>query len=332
MQNPLTATTLDQHVMQCTPPRARGKFSRAMLELQYCAHMLSNLIQSGGLSGEIIGTTAHINVHAEQVKKLDELANKVLMGRLQSSGLFAALASEELDDVLLGNPEASYVIAVDPLDGSSNIDVNVSIGTIFSIHRRRTKRGKGVPRDILQPGSQQVAAGYIVYSSRTELVYTTGGNGVYLFVLDPLTGQFVLDRPLQPKPDARYYSMNEAYWDKFDEGVQKWVKWLRNEKTPVTGQSRTARYIGSLVADIHRNLLEGGVFAYPHQKGKREGKLRLIYEAQPMALLQASLGGKATTGWEDVMEMVPTEVHQRVPLVIGTAPEVDKYVEFVSAS
>ena len=330
MQNPLTATTLDQHVMQCSPPRARGKFSRAMLELQYCAHMLSSLIQSGGLSGEIIGTTSNINVHAEQVKKLDELANKVLMGRLQSSGLFAALASEELDDILLGNPEASYVIAVDPLDGSSNIEANVSIGTIFSIKRKITEDGGA--EDFFQPAREQVAAGYIVYSSRTELVYTTGGNGVYLFVLDPLTGQFVLDRQLQPKSDARYYSMNEAYWDQFDEGVQKWVRWLRNEKTPVTGQSRTARYIGSLVADIHRNLLEGGVFAYPHQKGKREGKLRLIYEAQPMALLQASLGGKATTGWEDIMEMVPKGVHQRVPIVIGTAPEVEKYIEFLNAS
>ena len=326
MRNLVTATTLTQHVIQSMPPRARGQFSRIMIEMQYCAHLLSNLIQSGGLSGQIIGLTGDINVQNEEVKKLDDLANRVLMGRLKESGLFAALASEEVERVVLGNPEADYVIAVDPLDGSSNIDVNVSIGTIFSIKRKITEEGG--PEDFFQPAKDQVCAGYIVYSSRTEMVYTTH-NGVYLFVLDPLTGQFILDRRLEPHQDAKYYSLNEAYWDKFDDGVQDWVKWLRNEKTPFTDRSRSARYIGSLVADMHRNLLESGVFAYPHQKGKKTGKLRLIYEAQPMTLLWHSLGGRATTGWEDLWAMVPTEVHQRVPLIVGTTPEVEKYEELV---
>jgi fructose-1,6-bisphosphatase I len=328
MQEPISATTLNQHIVASMPPRARGVFTRIMMEIQYCAHMLATMIKSGGLSGQILGLTGDINIQQEEVKRLDDLANRILMTRLKNSNLFAALASEELENVLLGNPEADYVIALDPLDGSSNIDVNVSIGTIFSIKRRITEEGSA--KDFLQPGKAQVCAGYVVYSSRTELVIATPGNGVYLFVLDPMTGQFVLDRRLEPRKDAKYYSLNEAYWDNFDENVQDWVRWLRSEPTPITSKSRSARYIGSLVADFHRNLLEGGVFAYPHQKGKRSGKLRLIYEAQPMALIQTCLSGKASTGWDDVMELVPTEVHQRVPLIIGTTPEVEKYEEFVA--
>jgi fructose-1,6-bisphosphatase I len=298
-----------------------------MMEIQYCAHMLSNMIKSGGLSGQVLGTTGEINIQQEEVQRLDELANRVLMTRLRNSELFAALASEELSDVLLGNPDADYVIAMDPLDGSSNIDVNVSIGTIFSIKRKITEDGSA--DDFLQPARDQVCAGYIVYSSRTELVIATPGNGVHLFVLDPMTGQFVLDRALEPKQDARYYSLNEAYWDSYDECVQEWVRWMRNEPSPITSKPRSARYIGSLVADFHRNLLHGGVYAYPHQKGKKSGKLRLIYEAQPIAMIQTVLGGRATTGWEDVMDLQPTEVHQRVPLIVGTTPEVDKYEEFI---
>lgn len=326
MRDLITSTTLTQHIIQSMPPRSRGVFTRIMLEIQYCGHMLSVLIKSGGLSGQIIGTTGEINIQDEEVKKLDELANQVVMGRLKKSGLFAALASEEIDDVILGNPDADYVIAVDPLDGSSNIDVNVSIGTIFSIKRKLSEIGAA--SDFFQPAKDQVCAGYIVYSARTELVYTTGRNGLYLFVLDPLTGQFVLDRQIVPAKEAKYYSMNEAYWDELDSGVQKWVNWLRNDKTP-GGKKRSARYIGSLVADIHRNLLEGGVFAYPHQKGKKTGKLRLIYEAQPITLLVNAVGGKATTGYEDLMELVPEAIHQRVPLIVGPALEVDKYTELV---
>jgi fructose-1,6-bisphosphatase I len=255
------------------------------------------------------------------------LANDVLVTRLAHSGLFAAIASEELEDIVPGNPEADYVIAMDPLDGSSNIDVNVSIGTIFSIKRKITKNGG--PEDFFQAAKDQVLAGYVIYSSRTELVIALPNSPVPLFVLDPLTGQFVLDRMLEPKKDAKYYSMNEAYWDKLDAGVQEWVRWLRNEPTPVGGKARSARYIGSLVADFHRNLLEGGVFAYPHQKGKKSGKLRLLYEAQPMAMIQSCLSGRASTGWEDLMELVPTELHQRVPLIVGTTPEVEKYEQLI---
>jgi fructose-1,6-bisphosphatase I len=330
MSGPIDAVTLSQHIVSSTPPRARGVFTRIMMELQYCAHMLSTMIKSGGLSDQILGVTGEINVQQEEVKALDELANNVLVTRLKNSGLFAALASEELEDIVPGNPEADYVLAMDPLDGSTNIDVNVSIGTIFSIKRKITENGG--PEDFFQAGKQQVCAGYVVYSSRTELVMATPGNPVPLFVLDPLTGQFVLDRELAPRNDAKYYSLNEAYWDKFDENVQDWVRWLRNEPTPVSGKSRSARYIGSLVADFHRNLLEGGVFAYPHQKGKKTGKLRLLYEAQPMAMIQSCLSGKATTGWEDLMELVPTELHQRVPLIVGTTPEVEKYEELLSRS
>ena len=328
MRSAIESTTLNQHVILSMPPRARGQFTRIMMEIQYCAHMLSTLIKSGGLSGQILGKTGEINIQQEEVKKLDELANQVLMGRLRNSGLFAALASEELADVLLGNPEADYVIAMDPLDGSSNIDVNVSIGTIFSIKRKITEDGSA--KDFMQPAKAQVCAGYIVYSSRTELVYATQNNGVNLFVLDPMTGQFVLDRKLESREDARYYSVNEAYWDSFDKNVKEWIEWLRREKTPVTGRERSARYIGSLVADFHRNLLKGGVYAYPHQKGKTSGKLRLIYEAQPMTLIQHALGGRGSTGWEDIMELMPEDVHQRVPFIVGPNPEVQKYEEFVA--
>jgi fructose-1,6-bisphosphatase I len=328
MQRAISAITLNEHIVTSMPPRARGVFTRIMMELQYCAHMLTTMIKSGGLSGQVLGLTGEVNVQQEEVKKLDDLANVVLMARLRNSGLLAALASEEQEDVVLGNPDADYVLAMDPLDGSSNIDVNVSIGTIFSIKRKITENGGA--QDFLQPAKAQVCAGYVVYSSRTELVIATPGNGVYLFVLDPMTGQFVLDRKLEPRKDAKYYSLNEAYWDKFDEGVQSWVRWLRSEPTPFSGKARSARYIGSLVADFHRNLLEGGVFAYPHQKGKRSGKLRLLYEAQPMTLVQTCLSGKATTGWEDLMELVPTEIHQRVPLIVGTTPEVEKYEELIA--
>ncbi len=330
MQEPIQATTLSQHIMASMPPGARGVFTRIMMELQYCAHMLSTMIKSGGLSGQILGFTGEINVQDEEVKALDDLANRVLMTRLANSGLFAALASEEMDDIMTGDPEADYVIALDPLDGSSNIDVNVSIGTIFSIKRKITEKG-GV-EDFFQPAKDQVCAGYVIYSSRTELVMAIPGSDVHLFVLDPMTGQFVVDRKLEPKDDAKYYSLNEAYWDKFDEGVKDWVRWLRREPTPVTGKSRSARYIGSLVADFHRNLLEGGVFAYPHQKGKKSGKLRLLYEAQPMTLIQTCLSGRASTGWDDLMELVPTEIHQRVPLIVGTTPEVEKYEELLANS
>ena len=328
MRGPIDAITLSQHIVASTPPRARGVFTRIMMELQYCVHMLSTMIKSGGLSDNILGVTGEVNVQEEQVKTLDRLANDVLVTRLANSGLFAAIASEELESIVPGNPEADYVIAMDPLDGSSNIDVNVSIGTIFSIKRKISTAG-GI-EDFFQPAKDQVCAGYVIYSSRTELVIALPGSAVPLFVLDPLTGQFVLDRILKPRKDGKYYSLNEAYWDKFDESVQDWVRWLRNEPTPFSGKARSARYIGSLVADFHRNLLEGGVFAYPHQKGKKSGKLRLLYEAQPMAMIQSCLSGRASTGWEDLMELVPTELHQRVPLIVGTSPEVEKYEELLS--
>ena len=327
MRGPINAITLSQYIVGSTPPRARGVFTRIMMELQYCVHMLSTMIKSGGLSDNILGFTGEVNVQEEEVKTLDRLANEILVTRLANSGLFAAIASEELESIVPGSPEADYVIAMDPLDGSSNIDVNVSIGTIFSI-KRKISAGGG-PEDFFQPAKDQVCAGYVIYSSRTELVIALPGKEVPLFVLDPLTGQFVLDRVLQPRKDAKYYSLNEAYWDKLDENVQEWVRWLRNEPTPFGGKARSARYIGSLVADFHRNLLEGGVFAYPHQKGKKSGKLRLLYEAQPMAMIQSCLSGRASTGWEDLMDLVPTELHQRVPLIVGTSPEVEKYEELL---
>jgi fructose-1,6-bisphosphatase I len=271
-------------------------------------------------------------VQGEEVQKLDELANATLIRNLSRGGKVCALGSEEESEPVLpppGYPSGKYVVLFDPLDGSSNIDVNVSIGTIFSIHERVTPdRVGGSVADLLQPGSKQIAAGYVIYGSSTMLVYTTG-QGVHGFTLDPTIGDFFLSHVNIRIPErGKIYSINEGNHATWQPGVQKWVEWL---KTPSEDKARpySARYVGSLVADFHRTLLKGGVFAYPADKKNVNGKLRLMYEAAPLAMIAEQAGGSASTGSERILEIVPRELHQRVPLYIGSAEDVADALKFL---
>jgi fructose-1,6-bisphosphatase I len=284
-----------------------------------------------GLAGHL-GLTGETNVQGEEVQKLDELANVTLIRNLSRGGKVCALGSEEETEPVLppaGYPTGKYVVLFDPLDGSSNIDVNVSIGTIFSIHERvSAERTGGSLADLLQPGTKQVAAGYVIYGSSTMLVYTTG-QGVHGFTLDPSVGDFFLSHvDIRMPQRGKIYSINEGNHATWQPGVQKWVEWL---KTPSEDKLRpySARYVGSLVADFHRTLLKGGVFAYPADKKNANGKLRLLYEASPLAMIAEQAGGAASTGKERILDVVPRELHQRVPLYIGGADDVADALSFI---
>jgi fructose-1,6-bisphosphatase I len=288
-----------------------------------CKH-IAIAVNKGELGG-MLGSADTANVQGEIQKKLDVISNEVLIEANEWGGHLAAMASEEMDTIHpVPNryPQGEYLLLFDPLDGSSNIDVNVSIGTIFSIHERRTSpQSGGTVEDLLQVGTRQVAAGYVIYGSSTMLVYTTG-QGVHGFTLDPSVGDFFLSHVDIRIPErGKIYSINEGNHATWHPGVQKWVEWL---KTPSADKQRpySARYVGSLVADFHRTLLKGGVFAYPADKKNAHGKLRLMYEAAPLALIAEQAGGSASTGSERILEIVPSELHQRVPLFIGSKGDV----------
>jgi fructose-1,6-bisphosphatase I len=275
---------------------------------------------------DVLGLTGETNVQGEEVQKLDELANTTLIRNLSRGGKVCALGSEEENEPIYapdGYPAGKYVVMFDPLDGSSNIDVNVSIGTIFGIHERRSRGpGRAEPSDLLQAGSKQVAAGYVIYGSSTMLVYSTG-HGVHGFTLDPSVGDFFLSHVNIRIPErGKIYSVNEGNTSTWEEPTRSWIDWL---KTPSADKQRpySARYVGSLVADFHRTLLKGGVFAYPADKKNQSGKLRLMYEAAPLAFLAEQAGGAASTGNERILDIKPTELHQRVPLYIGSKGDVD---------
>ncbi|MDR2444029.1 MAG: class 1 fructose-bisphosphatase, partial [Deltaproteobacteria bacterium] len=285
---------------------------------------------------DVLGRSGAVNIQGEEVQKLDELANNTVKRRLSASGEVCALVSEEEADVIeipRQYPQGNYIVHFDPLDGSSNIDANVSIGTIFSIYRRQSpSEAESTPMDVLQPGLKQVGAGYIIYGSSCVLVFSTG-QGVNGFTLDPSIGEFLLSHPNIKTPNkGKIYSINEGNYEYWDEGTRNYINWIK-EGYKEHGIHYTSRYIGSLVADFHRNLLYGGIFLYPmdfKDPTKPHGKLRLMCEANPLAYLIEQAGGTATTGTERILDIEPNYIHQRVPLIIGSPDDVAIYQEFVS--
>jgi fructose-1,6-bisphosphatase I len=315
-------------------PRATGSLSGLLMDLIYAAKIISREVNKAGLV-DILGLTGQENIHGEEVKKLDEYANDKLFTAMDHGGHLCIMASEERDEVIPipdKFPKGKYVLLFDPLDGSSNIDANASIGTIFSIHRKKTDGENGTLEDCLQKGCDQVAAGYIIYGSSTMLVYTTG-QGVNGYTLDPSVGEFLLSHiDIKTPSRGKIYSVNEGNTEFWDEGTKKYIRYLK-EKDSASGRPYSLRYIGSLVSDFHRNLLYGGIFLYPadyKDPNKSKGKLRLLYEASPMAFIVEQAGGLATTGKENILDIVPTELHQKVPLIIGSKEDVLTYQKFVS--
>ena len=304
-------------------PEATGELSNLLYDLCLAAKIISRHVRRAGLS-DILGPAGAVNVSGDLQQKLDLFANETVRQSVQYTGRVCVTASEEDQapvPVPPGKPSGKYVVLYDPLDGSANIDVNVSIGTIFSIHKRVTKRnGTAGMADCLQVGKKQVAAGYILYGSSTMLVYTTG-QGVHGFTLDPTIGEFLLSHPnITTPPVGRYYSVNESNWNRWAPPVQRVVGAFKNGEGKI--QPRNARYIGSLVADFHRNLISGGIFLYPAATNYPQGKLRLLYEAAPLALVVEQAGGRATDGCRSILDIVPEDLHQKTPLVIGSRDDV----------
>ena len=316
---------------QKASPMATGRFTRLLNELILAAKIISREVNKAGLVN-VLGFTGDTNVQGEKVKKLDEFANSVLIYRMQRSGLLCAMSSEENAD-LIEIPDTfkrgDYILIFDPLDGSSNIDVNVNIGTIFSIFRRTGVNGPVTLDEVLQKGSEQVAAGYFLYGSSTMMVYTTG-DGVHGFTLDPSVGEFLLSHPDMKTPDnGKIYSINEGYWNYWDEPTKKVVRHFKSQDN-VRKKPYSSRYIGSLVSDFHRNLIYGGVFMYPRDSRdpmKNTGKLRLLCEANPLAFVIEQAGGMAIDGENRILDIDPHDLHQRVPLFIGSKNDVLKVKE-----
>lgn len=305
-------------------PEATGELSNLLYDVCLAAKIISRNVRRAGLS-DILGEMGTTNIQGEMQQNLDVFANDTIRNAVQPAGRTCVLASEEDAEPVPtppGRPAGKYVLLFDPLDGSSNIDVNVSIGTIFSIHRRVTPDGgPGTLEDCLQPGHRQVAAGYILYGSSTMLVYTTG-KGVHGFTLEPSIGEFLLSHPEFRTPEVgKYYSVNESYWDRWSDPVHKTVAAFKSGTHGA--KAKNARYIGSLVADFHRNLVTGGIFLYPADTKNPRGKLRLLYEAAPLALIAQQAGGLATDGHRPILDIVPETLHQRVPLVIGSRKDVE---------
>ena len=315
-------------------PEATGELSNLLYDLCLAAKIISRHVRRAGLS-DILGPAGAVNVSGDLQQKLDLFANETVRQSVQFTGRVCVTASEEDQapvPVPAGKPSGKYVVLYDPLDGSANIDVNVSIGTIFSIHKRVTKRsGTAGLADCLQVGKKQVAAGYILYGSSTMLVYTTG-SGVHGFTLDPTIGEFLLSHPHIRTPEVgTYYSVNESHWDQWTPGVQRAVAAFKNGDGASRVRAKNARYIGSLVADFHRNLISGGIFRYPADTRSPQGKLRLLYEAAPLAFVVEQAGGLATDGRQPILDVAPATLHQRTPLVIGSKTDVDFATELIGA-
>lgn len=326
-------TTLGQFIIekQADFPYAKGELSRLLRDIGIASKIVNREVNKAGLA-EILGETGETNVQGEKVKKLDVLANDQFIAAFKAGGEVCAIASEENDDIIPIDSEISknarYIVAIDPLDGSSNIDVNVSVGTIFSIYRRTSLNGAGTLEDFMQRGTEQVAAGYVIYGSSCMLVYTTG-RGVNGFTLDPSIGEFCLSHPnMQIPKQGKTYSINEGNYLHFPDGVKKYIKYCQ-EEDKATSRPYSSRYIGSGVADIHRNLITGGIYIYPTTTKSPKGKLRLLYECNPLAFIIEQAGGKATNGHKRIMELDITELHQRTPLFLGSSDMVDKAIEFM---
>ena len=325
---------LNRHIMEQQKhyPGATGDFTSLLTQIALAAKIISREVNKAGLVN-ILGFTGEKNVQGEAVKKLDVFANEKMVEALTYSGRVCVMGSEEEAEPITLPPEVPrghYVVLFDPLDGSSNIEAAITIGTIFSIHRRLSSGPDGTLEDLLQPGRQQVAAGYVVYGSSTMMVYTTG-NGVDGFTLDPSIGEFLLSHPNIRTPErGNTYSANEGNYQYWHPDVQRYMDYI-HEKDPASKRPYASRYVGSLVADFHRTLLYGGVFLYPADSKDPKtpsGKLRLLYEASPLAMVIQAAGGKASTGTENILNVQPQKLHQRVPLVIGSRAEVELAEDF----
>jgi fructose-1,6-bisphosphatase I len=311
-----TLVTLGRHIVEQERrhPKATGAFSNILYDIALAAKIISREVTRAGLV-DILGSAGKVNVHGEDVRKLDEYANDVIFNALDHTGNLCVMASEEVEDPIPipdEFPVGSYVLLHDPLDGSSNIEANVSLGTIFSIHRKISSGERGTLEDLLQPGHRQLAAGYVVYGSSTMLVYTTGA-GVHGFTLEPSIGEFLLSHPDMkiPDPGKKLYSVNEAYYRRWSPGQQRVVDELKDG-------GFSLRYIGSMVADVHRTLLYGGIFMYPADSKSPKGKLRLLYEAAPLAKVIHEAGGASSDGQRSILEIEPEQLHQRTPLYLGS--------------
>ncbi len=310
-----------------------GELSRLLSSIKIASKIVNREVNKAGIA-DILGKAGNENVQGEEQMKLDVFANDIFIDALSHREIVCGIASEENEDFIeiKGNENNAhmnnYVVLIDPLDGSSNVDVNVSVGTIFSIYRRVTPAGSPVKiEDFLQKGINQVAAGYVIYGSSTMLVYTTG-NGVNGFTLDPSVGTYFLSHPNMTYPKTgKIYSVNEGNYAKFPQGVKEYIKYCQEEEG---NRPYTSRYIGSLVADFHRNMIKGGIYIYPSYAHAPNGKLRLLYECNPMAFLAEQAGAKAINGFQRILEIEPTSLHQRVPFFCGSVEMVEKAEEFMA--
>ncbi|NLN95098.1 MAG: class 1 fructose-bisphosphatase [Bacteroidales bacterium] len=321
------------HQKQCEIPYATGEFTQLINDLTIAAKIVNRELTKAGLT-DILGESGESNVQGEVQKKLDVFADQHFIKALKNGGQCCAIVSEELDEPVIFDDEFSmkgkYVVAIDPLDGSSNIEVNVPVGSIFSVYQRISPVGtRATIEDLLQPGVEQHAAGYITYGSSTMLVYTTG-KGVNGFTYDPSVGLFLLSHPDMKIPEyGAMYSINEANYIYFPEGVKKYINYCQ-EHDKSTNRPYSTRYIGSLVADFHRNMIRGGIYIYPGTEKNPDGKLRLLYECNPVGFIAEQAGGKATDGFKRILEIKPKSLHQRVPFFTGSVLMVDKAMEFMS--
>ena len=327
-------TTLERHLLdrQRRMAEATGDFTGLFQQITLAAKIIGSRVSKAGLLG-ILGRTGATNVQGEQVQKLDDFANTTIVSTVEAGGHVCVMGSEEVEEPIAipsKYPKGKYVLQFDPLDGSGNIDINASIGTIFSIHRRLSPDGgPGSLEDLLQPGRDIVAAGYVVYGSSNMLVYSTGDQ-VDGFTYDPGVGEFFLSHPnIRIPKRGGIYSINEGNYHSWDESVRSWVDWI---KTPTeTKPAYRLRYIGAMVADLHRTLLKGGIFVYPPDTKNRKGKLRLLYEASPMAFLVEAAGGAASDGKNRILDIEPTALHQRTPVYIGSPDDVADALRFAGS-
>lgn len=311
-------------------PGSTGEFSSLLSAIRLASKIVNQQVNKAGLMKNLLGSVGQTNIQGEDQQKLDVFANSQFIKALEGRKVVCGIASEENEEFIPINNDGRYIIAMDPLDGSSNIDVNVSIGTIFSIYNRVTPVGHQVrAEDFLQKGSAQIASGYIIYGSSTMLVYTSG-NGVNGFTYDPGIGVYFLSHPDMKFPTAeKIYSMNEGNINQCNQGVRDYINYCQqSDKT--TNRPYSGRYIGSLIADFHRNLIKGGIYLYPSTTDAPNGKLRLLYEGNPLAFIAEQAGGKATNGSQRIMDIKPTSLHQRVPLIIGPEKMVNKAEEFLN--
>lgn len=325
-----TVTTIERFILDNQPEYASGELTMLLYDIALAAKIIAHKTNRAGLV-DILGAAGSSNVQGESQQKLDVFADEIVRQLCDHTGRLCLMVSEEQEDPIFipaRYAKGSYVLVFDPLDGSSNIDVNVSVGTIFGIYHCLDERLRGRVEDALRPASELVAAGYVLYGSSTMLVYSTG-NGVHGFTLNPEYGEFLLSHPNMrlPEPPA-YFSVNSSYYSNWSPGVKRFLDWLEGKGDDCPNLS--ARYIGSLVADFHRNLLRGGIFCYPAESNRDEGKLRLLYEAGPLAFLIDRAGGYASNGRRPILDVVPTHLHQRTPLFIGNRSLVERLEEFIS--